>query len=87
MMQHWNGFACHGSGTAFAKTTGYLAFICQSGRERVAALEHDLICPSSQIFRESYQQTRLIAVEPPGNWQAALELGANFGSRPGAPNG
>ena len=55
-------------------------------RERVAALEHDLIRPSSQIFRESYKQTRLIAIEPPGNWQAALELGTNFCPRPGAPN-
>ena len=63
-----------------------LAFICQSRRERVAALEHDLIGPSSHIFRESYQQTRLIAVEPPGNWRAALELRTDFGPRPGAPN-
>jgi len=64
----------------------HLAFIGKSGRERVAALERDLIGPSSQMFRESYQQTRLIVVEPPGNWRAALELGTNFGSRPGTPN-
>lgn len=57
-----------------------------SGRERVAALEHYLIGPSSQISRESYQQTRLIAIEPPRNWRAALELGTNFGPRPGATN-
>ena len=63
-----------------------LQFICQSGREGVAAFEHDLIGPSSEICRESYQQTRLIAVELPGNWRAALELGTDFGSRPGAPN-
>ena len=64
----------------------HLAFIGQSGRERVAALERYLIGPSSQMFREGYQQARLIAVEPPGDWRAALELGTNFGSRPGAPN-
>jgi hypothetical protein len=64
-----------------------LAFICQSRREGVAAPEHDLIGPSSQIFRESYLQSRLIAVEPPGNWRAALELRTDFGSRPGATNG
>jgi hypothetical protein len=46
-----------------------------------------LIGPSSQICWESYQQTRLIAVEPPGNWRAALELGTDLGSRPEAPNG
>jgi hypothetical protein len=45
-----------------------LAFICQNRRERVAAFEHYLMDPSSQISGESDQQTRLIAVEPPGNW-------------------
>jgi len=56
-------------------------------RESVATLERHLIGPSSQICRQSYQQTRLIAVEPPGNWRAALELGTDLGSRPGALNG
>jgi hypothetical protein len=64
-----------------------LAFICQSRRERVATLERHFIGPSSQICRKSYQQTRLIAIEPPGNWRAALKLRTDFGSRPGAPNG
>jgi hypothetical protein len=64
-----------------------LAFLYQSRREGVSTLERHLIGPSSQICRESYQQTRLIAVEPPGNWRAALEVGTDFGSRPGAPNG
>ena len=64
-----------------------LAFLYQSRRERVATLERHLIGPSSQIRWESYQQTRLIAVEPPGNWRAALELGTDLGSRPEAPNG
>jgi hypothetical protein len=64
-----------------------LAFICQSRRERVAALERHFIGQSSQICWQSDQQTRLIAVEPPGNWRAALELGTDLGSRPEAPNG
>ena len=64
-----------------------LGFICQSRRERVATFERHLIAPSSQMCRESYHQTRLIAVEPPGDWRAALELGTDLGSRPGAPNG
>jgi len=64
-----------------------LRFICQSRRECVATLEHDFIGPSSQICRESYLQTRLIAVELPGHWRAALELRTDFGSRPGASNG
>jgi hypothetical protein len=44
------------------------AFICQSRRERVAAFEHYLMDPSSQISRKSDQETRLIAVELPCNW-------------------
>ena len=56
-------------------------------REGVAALERYFIGASSQICRQSYQQTRLIAVEPPGNRRPALELGTDLGSRPGAPNG
>src|SRR5438445_12171761 len=63
-----------------------LSFICQSRRERVATLDRHLIGPSSQICWESYQQTRLIAVEPPGNWRTAFELGTDLGSRPEAPN-
>ena len=51
-----------------ASRVRYPAFICQRRRERVAAFEHYLMDPSSQIFRENYQQARLIAVEAPGNW-------------------
>ena len=52
----------------------------------VLTLEHDLIGPSSEMFRESYQQTRLIAIEPPRNWPAALEFRTDFGPRPGTSN-
>jgi hypothetical protein len=45
--------------------TARLAFICHSRRERVATLKRHVMGPSSQIPRQSYQQTRLIAVEPP----------------------
>jgi hypothetical protein len=57
-----------GSRTGNQLKNASLAFVYQSRRERVAAFEHYLMDPSSQIFRENYQQTRLIAVEPPGNW-------------------
>ena len=83
---HANQRALRPKRTQQRKIGNRLAFICQSRRERVAALEYYLMRPSSQIFREIYQQTRLVAVEPPGNWRAALERRTNFGPRPGAPN-
>jgi len=64
-----------------------LGSIYKSRRERVATLEGHFRGPSSQIGRQSYQQTRLIAIEPPGNWRAAFELGTDLGSRPEAPKG